>query len=148
MVGYACEFWLFHGEESGAGLWGNGAPCEQLIKMHRDTGAITRLSSNRRPEKSLSADHKAVIEKTWERHAWAPASSFTNLGGLVSTYRTTRSITIYGRPGGPRRIPENRSKGSGADTNVSIRAVWYTATGIGLRKTIRTRSSGSTMRRA
>ena len=27
MVGYACEFWLFHGEESGAGLWGNGAPC-------------------------------------------------------------------------------------------------------------------------
>ena len=106
---------------------------KQLIKKHRDTGEIPRLSPNRRPKTSLSADQKAVIEKAWKRRVWAHDSSFTNCDGAANTYHTTRSTSIFARLEEACRIPENRSKGSGVDTNVSIRVIWYTATGIGRR---------------
>jgi putative transposase len=54
---------------------------QQLTKMHRDTGEIPRLSPNRRPKTSLSADQKAVIEKAWEE---------TRLGARLLFYELQR----------------------------------------------------------
>jgi|GEM_PF-5958195 len=68
-----------------------------------------------------------------KRRVWAPVSSITNSDGAAIGYRTTRSISISERPGEACRIHGSNRKESDADTNVSIRVAWYTATGIGLR---------------
>ena len=118
MVGYACKFRLFHREESDAGLRGNGAPCTAVDQNASRYRVIPRLNPNRRPRTARPARTAQQDPSVSSRDRKKRAESAEAAEKKALPIRTEYSGDL-------------------------VHGDWHQTT-----ETIRTRSSGSTMRRA